>query len=118
MQSGRVMPVLRQFFTSSLTSKTNKDANSQNQQSGGREREPTDEETRKAFDFLLQQEEFKTQGLKVELQTIEERLCIVVSDFNGNQVRTIRGPSILRVLENTALGNSAHFRGRILDRRL
>ncbi|MGZ3693858.1 MAG: hypothetical protein ACXWQO_06630 [Bdellovibrionota bacterium] len=119
MQSGRVLPVIRQFFTTSITAKSATDSNSQNhQQKKDQEREPSEEETRAAFELLLKQEEFKTQGLKVELKSIDGRSCIVVSDSAGVQLRVIKGPAILAVLQTSALGQTGQMRGRILDRRL
>ncbi|MGE3261484.1 MAG: hypothetical protein AB7K68_06875 [Bacteriovoracia bacterium] len=118
MQSGRVLPVIRQFFTTTLTAKSATDSHSQNQQKREQEREPTEEEAKAAFEFLLQQEEFKAKGLKVELQFLEGRQCIVVSDNAGVQLRVIKGSAILRVLESTILGKDGQMRGRILDRRL
>ncbi len=118
MQSGRVLPVIRQFFTTSLTAKSATDSNSQNQQQKQQEREPSEEEIRAAFELLLKQEEFKTQGLKVEMKSIDGRSCIVVSDSSGKELRVIKGPAVLAVLQTSVLGKDAHFRGRILDRRL
>lgn len=118
MQSGKVLPVIRQFFTPSIKSKSATDSQSQNSNQQQKEREPSEDEAKKAFEILLTQEEFKAQGLKVELQTIDGRLSIVVSDAKGNQLRVLRGSAIVSILQTSALGKDTHFRGRILDRRL
>jgi uncharacterized lipoprotein len=118
MQSGRVLPVIRQFFTTSLTAKSATDSNPQNQQQKQQERDPSEEEAKAAFQLLLEQEEFKAQGLTVEMKTIEGKPCIIVCDSTGTQLRMIKGQAILKVLQTTVLGKDAHFRGRILDRRL
>ena len=119
MQSGRVLPIIRQFFTSPVSTKSATDRDSGNsQQQQKQEREPTDEETKRAFEHLLQQEEFKLQGLVAEMRLIEGRSCIVVLDKNGNQLRVIKGPAVLKLLETSVLGKNGHYLGRILDRRI
>lgn len=118
MQSGRISPIFRQFFSTALTSKGATDSNSQNQNQHQQDREPSDEEAKAAFEFLLSQEELKAQGLQVELQTVDGRHSIVVSDRSGTPLRTIKGMGIVRVLETRALGKTGHQLGRILDRRL
>jgi hypothetical protein len=118
MQSGRVLPVIRQFFTTSITAKSATDSQSQNKQQKQEERDPSEEEAREAFKLLLDQEEFKAKGLQVELKFIEGKPCILVCDGNGSPLRMIKGPAILQVLQTSLLGKDAHFRGRILDRRL
>lgn len=119
MQSGRVLPIIRQFFTNPISTKSATDPHSGNQNKQGRqEREPKEDEAKEAFELLLEQEEFKLQGLNAELKFTDGRYSIVVTDKLGHTLRTIKGPGIIAILETSSLGKSGHFRGRILDRRI
>ncbi len=119
MQSGRIMPVIRQFFSASTQqAKPSLDSNSGNGNQGGHpEREPTREEALAAMEVLSQQEEFHRQGLIAQLEIIENRFCINVVDGRGNKLRQIRGAEILRVLSTNTPGLSRTL-GHILDRRV
>lgn len=119
MQSGRIAPIFRQFFTAALSPK-NTDANSQQQQQyqGEPQREPTHEEALEALDLLTQQEDFQKNSLRAELMQLEERWVITVFASSGAQLRTIRGMEIVRLLDKSGLGKKGHSRGRILDRRV
>jgi len=118
MQSGKIVPIFRQFFTAALSPK-NPDSNSQQKQSQGEaEREPSREEALEALDALSQQEEFQKNELRAELKQIEGRWVISVITAMGGQLRLIRGSEIVRLLDKAALGKKGHSVGRILDRRV
>ncbi len=118
MQSGRIAPTFRQIFSAALTPK-NTDSNSQQQQQHGEpQREPTHEEALEAMDLLSQQEEFQQNALRASLLQAEGRWMISVCDQRGNQLRTIRGMEIVRLLDKAGLGKKGPSRGRILDRRI
>ncbi len=118
MQSGKIAPVFRQFFTGTLGIKNATDSHSQQRQSPEREpeREPTHEEALEALGLLTEQEEFQKSVLRAEVRTVEGRIYIFVFNAAGTQLRAIRGPEILRLLD----GGRAHGprRGQILDRRV
>lgn len=119
MQSGRIAPIFRQFFTAALSPKnTDANAGQQQQPQGEPEREPTHEEALEALDRLTQQEEFQKNSLRAELLQIEGRWVIAVSSDKGVRLRTIRGSEIVRLLDKAGLGKSGHSPGRILDRRV
>lgn len=119
MQSGKIAPIFRHFFTEPLRSKGATDSNSQQQQpQGEREREPTEEEALEALDLLTQQEEFQKNSLRAELRTIDGRRSILVTNSQGTQLKVIRGMDIVRMLETSRLGAKGTRLGRILDRRI
>ncbi len=119
MQSGKIAPTFRAFFTQALSPKGT-DSNSQQQQQPEREpdREPTQEEAVEALDLLTQQEEFRKNELRADLKQLEQRWVITVRNRNGDQLRTIRGVEIIRLLDKSGLGKKGHSVGRILDRRV
>ena len=119
MQSGKISPTFRSFFTAALSPK-NTDANSQQQQQpqGESDREPTQEEAVEALDLLSQPEEFRKNQLRADLKQVESRWVISIFASNGTQLRTIRGTEIVRLLDRSGLGKSGHSVGRILDRRV
>lgn len=118
MQSGRIAPVLRQFFSGNVSAKSATDRDAQNQQKQPqKEREPSHEEALAALDLLTQQEEFAKALLKAELQFLDGRYSILVSNASGAALRTIRGEEVLRILD-AGKGQQTAFRGRILDRRI
>lgn len=117
MQSGRIAPVFRQIFQSTLGAKGATDSHSQQKQEQREpEREPTREEALEALDRLSQQDEFQKNALRAELGVVEGKFCIFVFNGQGTQLKAIRGPEILRLLDGT--GTKGAHRGRILDRRV
>jgi len=118
MQSGKIAPVFRQIFTATLGAKNATDSHSQHKQQPDKEpeREPTHEEALEALDRLTQQEEFQKNALRAELRVVEGRFCIFVTNGAGIQLKSIRGPEILRLLDGAG-ARGAH-RGSILDRRV
>jgi hypothetical protein len=118
MQSGRIAPVFRQFFNSTLGIKNATDSHSQQRQEPEKEpeREPGKEEALEALDRLTQQDEFQKNALRAELRTVDGRVCIFVFNAAGTQLRVMRGSEILRLLDGGATGG--HRRGQILDRRV
>jgi hypothetical protein len=118
MQSGKIAPIFRQFFTAALNPNRT-DSNAEQRQSQGEpEREPTHEEALEALDLLTQQEEFQKNDLRAELKQLEGRWMISVLNRAGAQLRMIRGMEIVRLLDKAGLGKKGHSRGRILDRRV
>ncbi len=119
MQSGKIAPIFRQFFSGTLGSKNPTDSHSQQRQQGGEpEREPTQEEALEALDLLSQQDEFQKNALRAELQQFEGRQSIIVTNALGVQIKVIRGTEIIRILEGSGLGRTGPHLGRILDRRI
>jgi hypothetical protein len=120
MQSGRIPPVFRQFFQSTLSAKSATDSHSQQKQDPEREpeREPTREEALAALELLTQQDEFRKNSLKGQLQELEGRFLILVTNAFGAPLKTIRGMEILRVLDGAGKGSKTAHLGRILDRRV
>jgi len=120
MQSGKIVPTFRQFFTSALSPRST-DSNGQQQQpppQGEPEREPTQEEALEALDLLIEQDEFRKNELCANLNQVESHWVITVLSSVGIQLRTIRGMEILRLLDKAGLGKHGHSLGRILDRRV
>src|SRR3989338_3563364 len=120
MQSGRISPLIRNFFSPSITSKKNTDS-----ETGGRnqyeqpQRQPTREEAELALSMLSGQEEFQKQGLTAVLRMEDNILIIAVSNAKGIVLRSIRGPEIVRLLEaSSSAGDKSLHIGRILDRRI
>lgn len=100
------------------------------QQGGGysrqkQERQPTEEEAKKAFAILLELESIKKNGLQVELQTDDSVqgtpvYVLLVKDQSGARLRGLRGSDILRLLEQGPgdTNKDKPESGRILDRRV
>lgn len=120
MQSGKIAPIIRQFFTGAVSPKGQSDSHSQQKQHPEKEpeREPTKEEALEAFDKLTQQEEFQKNHLRAELRLVEGRHQIAVLNASGAQLRLIRGIEIVRLLETGDSGRKGAHLGRILDRRI
>lgn len=119
MQSGKILPVVRQFFTSGLTTRSATDSQSQNKHPYEQpEREPTKEEAEAALKALQVQEEFVKNGLVAELKILEGKFVILVTDSKGTNLRTLKGREILRALDGMAFAKSGAYLGRILDRRI
>jgi hypothetical protein len=120
MQSGRIMPVIRQFFSSQVQGNRPMDshAGQGGQQQPPPEKEPTREEVQAALEALTGQEEFRKQNLKAFLKEIEGRFVIAVFDSNDHPLKMIAGQEIFRVLGGKVLGREGHVLGRILDRRV
>lgn len=118
MQSGRILPTFRQFFTAVKTGNATKDRDpQQGQGQSAPDRDATEEEARRAAALLSESEEFKQNGIKVEVNLFEEKFVIVVRDRNGVALRMIKGPDIVRALLALGLPQSPR-QGRILDRRI
>lgn len=117
MQSGRILPTFRQFFTAAAkTGGANKDSNSQQGQQQA-ERDATEEEARRAAELLQGSDEFKKSGLTARAGSQEDRPVIFVTDGNGNALRMIQSPEIVRILLSLGLPQAPR-QGRILDRRI
>lgn len=120
MQSGKIAPIFRQFFSEATSTKSATDSHSQQQQKqkGEPEREPTQEEALEALDLLSQQEEFQKNSLRAELRLSEGRHTILICNALGAQLKVIRGAEIMRILDGSGLGRKGPHLGRILDRRV
>ena len=121
MDSGRIMPVIRNFFGQTVSIKGNdrerssKDNPQQDQQK--KEQQPSKEDAAHALAFLKSQETFIKAGLKAEVRELDGIFIIQVTDNQGSIVKTIRGVDLWRLL---AQGKSTERDpvGHILDRRL
>lgn len=120
MQSGKILPIFRQFFGTTLSTKSaERDSNSNNRNDGGEQkREPTKEEVLEALEILNMQDEFIQNGLCATAQFSENRHFIIVKDKNGSALRTLKGNEVIRVLELAKFDKKASRLGRILDRRI
>jgi hypothetical protein len=117
MQSGRILPTFRQFFNASAKAgNTNRDSNSQQGQQQA-ERDATEEEARRAADLLQNSDEFKKNGISVKAGVENNRYVLVVSDRNGNALRVIQSPEVVRILLSFGMPQASR-QGRILDRRI
>lgn len=118
MQSGRILPTFRQFFTAAAkTGSANKDSNSQQGGYQQAERDATEEEAKRAAELMQGSEEFKNNGLIAKAGNQDGRPVIFVNDANGNALRTIQSPEIVRILLSLGLPQAPR-QGRILDRRI
>ena len=120
MQSGKILPTFRQIFATALSTKsTDRDAQSNNQNSGGdQKREPSKDEVLEALEILNLQDEFIQNGLKAVAQFSESKHFIIVKDKKGASLRTLKGSEVIRVLELAKFDKKAARLGRILDRRI
>ena len=119
MQSGKIAPVIRQFFIQTQKAKNAEDSLSQHKKDQDEpEREPTKEEALAALDFLSHQEEFEKNSLRAELRESDGYFSIIVKNSSGAQLKVLRGGDILRILDATPLGRKGRHLGRILDRRI
>lgn len=118
MQSGRIAPLMRNFFNSVRASSTNSDAGSQQNFGGQADREPTEEEARAALAILTNDEEIKKSALTAELIVRQGRLTIEVCNSGGTVLKALRGLDILRLLVPGAHPGQGNRAGRILDRRI
>lgn len=117
MQSGRILPTFRQFFNASTKAgNTNRDSNSQQGQQQA-ERDATEEEARRAAELMQSSEEFKKSGLTAKAGLHEGRPVIFVNDRNGNSLRMIQSPEVVRILLTLGMPQAPR-QGRILDRRI
>lgn len=116
MQSGRILPVFRQFFsTATKAGQSHRDSDSQGQSSP--ERDASEEEARRAMELLSESEEFKKNQISVGLELQGGRPTLVVRDRAGLTLRVLQGPEILRLLQSMG-SPQAPRQGRILDRRI
>jgi hypothetical protein len=119
MQSGRIAPVFRQFFTGALGTKNATDSNPQQQQQQPEkepDREPTRDEVLQALELLIQHDEFRKNALRAEVREEEGRFFLLVFNAAGAQLRAIRGQEIFRLINNQVAQGPR--RGQILDRRI
>jgi hypothetical protein len=117
MQSGRILPTFRQFFTASAKAgSANKDSNPQQGQQQA-ERDATEEEARRAAELMQGSDEFKKSGLTAKAGTQDGRPVIFVHDQSGNALRMIQSPEIVRILLSLGMPQAPR-QGRILDRRI
>jgi hypothetical protein len=119
MQSGRILPTFRQFFaTAQKADSANRDSNSQQgQQHRQPERDATEEEAKRAAELLQNSEEFKNNGILVKAAVIDGHHVLQVMDRNGNPLRVIQSPEIVRILLSFGMPQASR-QGRILDRRI
>ena len=117
MQSGRILPVFRQFFSTALrTGNSHRDSSSQ-QGYQQPERDASEEEARKVMELLQELEEFQKNGLSVKFEWKNDRTALVVSDREGHVLRVVQSQEITRLVFSLSPGASARA-GRILDRRI
>ena len=116
MQTGRILPAFRMFF--SATNKaggSDRDRNSGGQQSP--ERDATEEEARRAAELLSASDEFKQNGILVSVDVKDGRSVLLVRDAAGTPLRVIQSHEIVRILLSFGSPQAAR-QGRILDRRI
>jgi hypothetical protein len=117
MQSGKILPTVRQFFSAPKPTGARRDPDSQAGQERSPEREATEEEAQRAAELLADSDEFQKNGLSVRVEPFQGRSVLVVLDKAGSRLRTIKGAEIVRIL--LAMGTHGSPRqGRILDRRI
>jgi len=119
MQSGRILPAFRAFLSQAPATRTaDRDPQSQRDREDRPNRQPTKEEALEAMELLSQQEFFQRNGLRAELAVTDQMFVITVKDEKGNAIRSIRGPEILRLLDECRQKNAKAHLGSILDRRI
>lgn len=119
MQSGKILPVFRQFFSSAVQPKgAQKDSHSGYQNSEQNHREPTEEEIFQALEVLNAQEEIQASGLKAVAERVQGKINLMMKDSHGATLRVLRAADIHRVLLLSKAGTGGSQIGRILDRRI
>lgn len=89
-----------------------------------KERNPSEEEAKKAFAILLAMESVKRNNLTVELTTDDTVpagvpvYVLLVKNSAGAHLRGIRGSDILKLIEQGEEKTDRPESGRILDRRI
>jgi hypothetical protein len=116
MQSGRILPTFRQFFIAAKAGNANRDSSSQQGRQQA-ERDATEEEAQRAAEILQGSDEFKKSGLTAKAGSQEGRFVVFVSDSDGNALRMIQSPEIVRILLSLGMPQAPRL-GRILDRRI
>ncbi len=117
MQSGKILPPLRQFFTTLKTGNATRDSNSQQGQNREPEKEASAEEAELAAKALADSEEFQKNFLSTEVTQQQDKPVILVKSSSGAVVRVIKNSEIHVILQS--LGSAKGPRhGRILDRRI
>ncbi len=98
---------------------TDRDPNAKQEHEQRQERQPTEEEAKRALDVILKMESVINNGLQAALECIEGIFIIRVRNSAGQDLRGLRGEEILRLIEGANSNNTNNQnRGRILDRRI
>ena len=118
MQSGRILPLVRSFFSAPGVGNARNDGGAKQQSTHQEpEREPTEEEARAAILVLRADEEFTKNALTVEMVRSDGRIHLLVKNSAGATLRSLKGGDIVRLAARaTSRGGAAA--GRILDRRI
>jgi hypothetical protein len=120
MQSGKILPLVRSFFSSPSVGNARNDGDSKRQSSQQKpeaEREPTEEEAAAATLVLRADEEFRKSALSVEISRVEGRIHLIVKNSAGTPLRSLKGGDIVRLAARASSRGGANA-GRILDRRI
>lgn len=119
MFTGKISP-LRTILSAAAGLRSDgaqKDSSNNQQMGQSPEREPTEEEFRKAAEILNESEEFKKNSIHCVLIRLDEKLALSVRNTKNEQIRLIPGSEIYRtILTVHATARNRH--GRILDRRI
>lgn len=119
MQSGKILPVVRQFFSvAPKAGNAHRDADPQQGQQRSPERDATEEEAARAAELLSGSEEFKKSGLTARVVSHNGKAALTVCDRSGTQLRMIQNHEILRILISSIGEPKGPRQGRILDRRI
>lgn len=120
MFTGKINPIrtILTAATAGLRSDSAQKDSSNNQNAGqSPEREPTEEEFRKAAEILNDSDEFKKNGIHCVLIRVEEKFALSVRNTKNEQIRLIPGSEIYRTIF-TVHATARNRHGRILDRRI
>lgn len=125
MDSGKIVPGIRNLAglgaTSTTVKSTDKDSR-QNSQENKKEqqqrRQPTAEEAQRALAVLSAMDSVVKNGLQLELVNEEGLFIIFVRNERGQVLRGLRGADILRLLDAKSDKSSSATRGSILDSRI
>lgn len=119
MQSGKILPVIRQFFGTAIEPKAGKkDSQSGYQNSQENNREPTEEEIFQALEILNAQEEIQSSGLSAVAEKVQGKVALMMRDSHGTVLRVLRAADVHRILSTGKVGGKGNQIGRILDRRI
>lgn len=119
----RIFPFSMSFGVGRHSRSTDREPQQGGSYSGSKkERQPNEEEAKKALAILLEMESIRKNHLKVELETDSASgtnvYVLSVKDQAGNLLRGLRGSDILRLLEQGAEKANHPESGRIIDRRI
>lgn len=120
MQSGKILPIVRHFFASSVQSSgQQKHSNSGQQQDQGKNhREPSAQEFQAALELLNSQDELKKLGFTAYIIQVEGKASLVVKNAGGLVVRQMKNPDVHRILSLAGIATDSNQLGRLLDRRI